>query len=339
MSDITYFNQVITSYSNNTIAEISKVYDGFIKKASVKPCYVVVDKFLCDLSAIPLFVFNNSLNYYTLELSQGANTSGVISLGNYFYSSNPVLTNIDPNYYNIYTFDHFINIVNNAVLSAYNILNAIPGAIPAGNAPPKFYIDPDTHLLTLYVSQSFLNKASPKINFWCNNNLTYDFFEGLNFLSYNFSYIPLISGRDTSFYNQDNLFNQITTGGVIYYKNSSNAKGDTVIKWNMCKGIVITSSLKTKKESFPVESPNNYNFNKLVSTDILANFDVQYSDNSKPLRVTYVAQSFDKKITLCDNDDINQISLKFWWYDKFNNLNPIYIVNNDVCTIRLAFIQ
>jgi len=338
---ITYFNQVITSASSNTVAEISKTYDSFIKKKIPgRDTYVVVDKFKIDLSSVPLIIFDPTPNAYSIELSCGALFSGRISLHTYFYSSNPGLPTSDPTYYWIYTFDKFIQILNNALAAAYT---AIVAGVPAGNAAPFFVIDHTTHILSLMVSASYIEGAVNQIMIYGNYGFILPFLEGMDWIGNNTSMVPLVNGRDARMCCRDRLVNQTTLGGVLYYQQITNAKADTIIKWNVCKGLVITSGLQTQGEAFPegqgITTTTGVVNNSLSSTNILMNFDLLYADNCRPLIVTYTAPSFDKKVLLNESSDINEISFKFFWYDKFNKMYPLHIFGNDICSLRIGFTE
>lgn len=342
-SPITYFNQVITSTTAGNIAEINKIYDSFFVQGSNKTLYVVVDKFKVDLAAIPLMVFNDTANYYTIELSVGAVFSGRVSLLPHFYTASPVLPVTNPAFYYIYTYDHFINILNAALAAAYAVLVAA-GVVPGGNAAPFYAVDPNSHVLSLYVSHSFIEGAANQIIMHVNHGLMLQYLEGLPFFLLNDDFInPLANGRDTRVECRDRVVNQVTMAGQLYYQQASNAKADTVVKWNICKGIVITSGLRTRREAFPsgegIDTPFGIVNNSLKSSDILMNFDVLYQDIARPLLLTYTASNFDKKILLKDRCDLNEISLKFYWYDKFNQLYPIHLVGNDCCSIRIGFTE
>jgi len=340
--NITYFNQVITSTTSTNNAEITKTYNGYFRKKSDNSIYIVVDKFNVDLSSIPLMIFNTAPNAYTVELSNGALSSGRISLMTGFYSTNTDLTPNNPEFYYIYTFDQMIQIINNALTTAYNALNAL-GGVPAGNASPFFHVDHSSHTLSLYATPSFIEGAVPQVNIWGNIGFAYTLCEGLPFFSVNSNLsTPSPTGRDVRFEVRNKLPDQVTYGGQLYHMMRSNAQADTLIKWNVCKGIVITTGLRIKKEPFPKESITTTNGivnNSLSTTDILSNFNILYGSNCRPLSVNYVAHSFDKRISLYDEDDINQISLKFFWYDKFNNLYPLTLVNEDTCSVRIAFTE
>jgi hypothetical protein len=339
---ITYFNQVITSTTSNTLAEVNKIYDGyFFKKKTAKDTFVVVDKFKIDLANVPLIIFDPTPNKYTIELSCGAVFSGRVSLHTHFYTTSTGVTATDPKFYYIYTVDHFLQIVNNALAAAYAV---IAGIVPVGNLAPFFTFDYATHIVSLYGTLSYLEGAVNQINVWVNTGLMLPFFEGFDFFAVNPSLVvPLANGRDTRFCFRDRLINQITLAGTLYYRQSTNAQADTVIKWNVCKGVVITSGLRTQREAFPegqgITTTTGIVNNSLSSSDILMNFDLLYSNNCRPLIVTYTAPSYDKKILLKDNIDLNEISIKFFWYDAFNRLYPLQIIGNDICSLRIGFTE
>jgi hypothetical protein len=334
MSEYTYLNEIITSQTSNGLAEMFKSYNrSFLNNAG----NIIIDKFKLPLTSIPLMIFDIAPNTYTVELTFGAFSSGIVSLHTFFYSywSGSGMTPQDPRFYYIFTPNHFLDILNQALSDAFVTLSVVPG-FPAAQVPPFFHMNPDSHILTLYGSSSYLETAGlNRINFYCNSRLSYQFLNGFTKLGLNSNLLsPLTSGRDTRFLFIDKLIGNITIGTVTLYTQPSESKADTIISWNVSKGIVLTTNLETRKEFFPEGTRGNNNV--LASSDILMNFDIQYQDNVRPLLLSYIAPTYDKKIKI-NYAKAEEIGLKFYWYDKNNKLYPIYIYKDDACTIRMVF--
>lgn len=345
MPNISYFNQVITSTTSTGIAEIKKTYDSPIfKRKDGKQYKLCVDKFKSMLTGIPMFIFDASVNAYTIELTTGALTSGRISLLPYFVSAwTGVMTATNPMFYYVYIYDQFVATLNRALADAFAIISVLP-AFPAGNTAPFFRVDPATHIISLYVSPDYLETSANLINIFTNAKLMYSFMTGMSFFGLNPNLLsPLVNGRDARFNCLNQFLNTVTIGGIEHHIQTTNSMADTLINWNICKGIVITTNLRTRNEGFPEGEQtavgafvNNSNLN---SIEILMNFDILYGNNSRPLLLNYVASTYDKMIDIVTNEDNNDIGLKFYWYDKNNKLYPLTIYGDDTCSIRLAFIE
>jgi len=332
--DRTYFNQVITSESSNGMAQVSKTYNkNFIEPKKDKQVAVCVDKFKMALTSIPLMIFDNSANHYTLELTWGLFTSGRISLAPYFYSIFPAGS---PFFFYIYHQSHFIDIMNQALTAGFTILSGSAGFPPA-QAAPFFYCDPDTHILKLYTTILYNEgTGANKIDIFLNTTLSYQYLDGFPKVGLTDVLVPLPTGRDARLLLYNKIINTQTIGGTIYYIHATDSKQDTVLKWNICKGIVITSNLKTKTEAFPTGDVGLF-YNNLQSTDILMNFDIIYNDNVKPILLNYTSYNHDKKINIMTTQDTSTVALKFYWYDANNLLYNLFIYRDDVCSVRLVF--
>lgn len=346
MENISYFNQVITARTSAGIAEVRKTYDkNFLNKKKGRNYKICVDKFKTMLTALPTVIFDTSTNAYTLELTTGALTSGRISLMPYFYSvwSTSTLSTLDPKYYYIYHHSHFIDILNKALVGAFGIISALP-AFPAGNTSPFFYCDETTHILKLYVSPDYLETSANRINIYFNNKMSYSFLDGVPKMVVNSDILnPAVNGRDDRLLCLNKIVNTETIGGIIHYIQSTDSMSDTIIKWNVCKGIVITTNLRIRQEAFPegerVATSGFVNNSNLSSYEILMNFDLLYGQNARPQILNYVANSYDKLIDIITTEDSSDIHLKFFWYDKDNVLYPLTVHADDTCSIRLAFVE
>ena len=155
--------------------------------------------------------------------------------------------------------------------------------------------------------------------------------------------IPSANGKDVRLLNLNKILNTITIGGITHYIQYTDSMSDTVVKWNMAKGIVITSNIGIRREAFPegeqIASTGFVNNAILNSREILMNFDILYGNNALPLLLNYISPSFDKTIDILDTETIGEMNLKFYWYDKTNKLYPLLLHNDDTASVRLAFIE
>lgn len=351
MSNRTYFNQAITSLNANGQAEISKTYsNSFLKVNGDSKYAVAVDKFRVELSGVPLLIWNPARFYYTIELVQGGVSSGVFDVGAYFYSvwTGSGMAATDPKFYYVYAYDHIINILNTAMAACYTAFAAAPGLIiPGGDVAPFFYVSPN-QLLNLYVSHTFIEGAANQYQIFVNNNLSYELLQGMPKLGINPDVLTsLPTYRDVRMLSFNNTVNAETYGGQVYYRQTTNSGVDSLIKWNVCMGVVITSNMETKQESFPeglYTFPTTGTINQTLNAtlngqNILMNFDILYTDNCRPLFLNYVSSDFKKFVNMTQSRDISNIGLKFWWYDRFNRLYSLTVYKMDGDSIRLCFLE
>ena len=147
---------------------------------------------------VPMFLFRQ--NAYFITLSYDGTT--VIRILQYI----PTNINQPPDGGNEYSYQNFINSLNNAFDSAFTTLKTAVPATPA-NLPPRFVFDPATQLISMYIEPGFVTgPISIGMNyklFQFIPNLCRTFFQSLNFIEYK----PAIT-----------LTNQVNIGGIDYIK-------------------------------------------------------------------------------------------------------------------------
>ena len=312
--------------------EPSNIYQRYARPLinKAEDYYISIDRFKIPLTTIPLFIFNNTPNYYYVNLTFNNNSfqSGQIPLTFIPWCDNLLPSN--QAYYYVYHFDTFIKMINKAIAQAFVVLQGLT-SLPGGARPPYFDISLPNFLLHYYAQEAYYEEdatASTKFQLYCNNHLV-QFLTGMpveyNALNYNSCRILCI--------NKQINMNIPSTG---YLQMTTNSGQDTLIKWNLCSGILFQSdSINITTEELP--HTNNTNNTDLNCKGILANFDIIYT-TPKPLELQYFADEY-KKIDLNGVQAIDVIDLKLFWYSKDNVAYPLYLGHGETYTVRFVFIK
>lgn len=325
-----YFNAIITDSESYGDATINKRYSSAFVPSG-KDYRLCIDKFYINLTSVPLMIFDNTNNAYSVELYYNGVYSGRIAV-----TYVPTLTNInqsDEMYYYVYNVDLFIEMVNAALYTAFTTLGGLI-TLPAGSVAPQFVFDSATKLLHLYADANYLSSLAHPIEIYMNNGLT-NYFQGFAMQIVG-SLLPKqgsSNGRDVLFLVIDKLVNNTTVGGKEYYIMTTNSGVDTVVKWNVCKGIYFTSAMGgIKHEGFPSTGSND-----VASSAIISNFDLVYGDSVQPLIAQYVLASPYKIVDMDSNNPIDLFDLSIYWYDKNNNAHLLKLYDGETATIRILF--
>ena len=334
------YQDILKSYNSfDTQMRYFKQYSqNIVEKAS--DYNLAIDRFYVPLSSVPIFIFNNTqvtdinkvttYSYYSVELSYNGIYSGQTFIQYIPRSGSSV--SADKFYYYVYGFGNFLEMINTTLSSAFTKLSGLV-TLPTDSIAPHFEIDYTNYMLSFVGQSNFYDSslASP-ITVYMNNPMQ-QFMSGIP-SSYNGSFS---NGRNIIF-KFSNLYNNIITwSSSDYYKMNSEYGTQTLIRWNIAKGLVFTT------DTIPVNTENlpaTLNQSLLISRGILANFDFIYtSDAPKPFSAQYILQSPYKQITLINDTPINVLDITVYWYDMDNNLYDTFIYSGEALSMRLVFLR
>jgi len=324
---IQYYD-VLQSYTgaNSQMRYYQQLSQALVDNAS--NYYLSVDRFNIPMSNVPIFIFNPSTNYYTVELVYNNIGSGPVSL---VYDPPELLPQTSAYYYYVYSYNKMIGMLNTALSTAFTILDGLV-TLPAGSIAPWFEIDPITHIMCLVAQVNFYAKTlTTPIKIFTNTNLQ-KFTVGIP-LSNN----PAVTnGRNVLFTIADYKNNTRVSSPSAFYVMSSEYGSQTLINWNVAVGFVFVSdTIPVNPEYLPIVKGQNL----LNAQKIVANFDfINTSDMTKGLVAQYVLQSPYKKMNLIGNNAIHSVDITVYWYDNLNNFYPIYLRQDETMSIRLLFI-
>jgi len=267
-------------------------------------------------------------------------------------SQNNGLQDISGEYYYVYTFQAFIDMINKAFLDAYNDFNSHHGGIHS--TPIWVQYDSDTGLLSYVCEYSYANDAGAQIYI---NSLLLNYLEAIQVDFYGFNqpaykdFKIIIKHNNT-----DHNYNSYALkGGTIpappanppYLKITQ--EYDCRYLWANIKSILFTSStIQTRDEYIPqVYNPNlttagigdnsfNPNFRSIVSYyDII--YDTQATNGANWRQYLYYNPNVYKWIDLVSDNELNNFNIEIYLQLTNGVLVPMMIPINASVDIKLLF--
>jgi hypothetical protein len=346
-------------FSNNTSAPINAIFQDQRSNPVVQRSSdyeLVVTKFTIPVQLIPIFIPNivdeNKLTTsYTVTLTWGANPPVQIPI--VYKPLNLDESDTESAVY-IYSYQHFIDLINIAYASAFAIVSAYAG-FPAGATDPPFLtFDSGSGLITMNAQTAYQNasanvysggtytpEADGEIGIYMNNEL-FDFFESWKA----FAREDDTAGRDQQILIMDNKNNAITTPVVGF---AMIQEFSTLYLWNDFHAIVIQSTLPTRNEWIQGALPTDYSESASITTGegasadyspILATFDVQTMISAERGVLQFVVGSEFKRIDLLSDNALQDIQISVFWQSKnYGQLFQLQIPQNKVMSMQLLFIK
>lgn len=236
------------------------------------------------------------------------------------------------NYYFIYNYRAFIDMVNTTFETAYNNLASVAGAIPGfpASTPPFITYNPTTYLMTFHFPQEYLDQPAPSSQIFAFMNYKlFTFFDGVEFefLSYQIGEGIRIKVLD---YNGTNFTSN-------YYLMSQ--EYNSLPNWNVFKSIQIVSSyLPIENELIPIPSyqdQGQYNSMSVVKDFVPV---YEYGPEFRTF-INYKNEGTYELINMNSNVPITTIDIAVYWLDRYGNRYLVSIPYNQILTIKFAFIK
>lgn len=248
--------------------------------------------------------------------------------------------NITP-YYWIYSYDWFVQMINTALLTAYNV-SVLPGLFPAA-LPPYFTYNSTTQLLSLIVPSFFVNLtapaiAIPTINFNFNFLQYLDAFPikllGLNNINGFDIMLDLKNGnvRDINAYG---LNGQLPANPPIYYKID---QSQIIIQyWNPIKKLLLTSeSIPVAKEYIQSGSTSSLN----PSLPIVTDFTPVVEQAGQQRTIAYYLPTAEyRKVNMLSELPLQKVSLKVFWEDLYGKIYLLNIGSYQSASVKIVFLH
>ncbi len=265
-------------------------------------------------------------------------TSGetfVIFVSNVPNSQPRAITPQDPNpmknpsdYYFIYNYRAFIDMINTTFQQAYtNLSVAAGGSLPITTAP-YITFNGSNNLMTFHCPPEYLGTLANPINIFMNYKL-FTFFDGVefDFLSYQSNEgvkIKVIDYQGTNFDGTNYLMSQ-------QYSSLPN--------WNVFKSIQIVSSfLPVENEIIPIPS---YEDQGLYNTLSIVKDFVPFYESGPEFRsfINFRFEGTYELINMNSNAPITTVDIAVYWLDRYGNRYLVSIPYNQVLTIKFVFIK
>lgn len=236
----------------------------------------------------------------------------------------------NPNdYYFIYNYRTFIDMVNNAFIDAFN---AISANLPIGTTAPFITYNGATSLMTLHASSQYLSSLPNPVNIYMNYKL-FTFFDGIEFL-----FNDYLQPKGVEILVKD--YNGTNFDGTYYLMSQ---QYPSLSSWNTFKSIQITSQfLPSESEIIPV--PNFSGINNSANTfntlSVVKDF-VPFYENGYEFRsfINFRFSGAYELIDLNSNVPISTVDINVYWLDRYGNRYLVSIPYNQILSIKFCFIK
>lgn len=253
-------------------------------------------------------VITKNLTFYPSDLVYGPPSAPT--------ASNPKVTRTL--YHAVYTFTHFLDMLNIALKSAYDDL----AAKPAGSAAPKMTFNPDTNRFSVVADATYANSGTPiKIYF---GYKLYQFFIGFN--------VTRVAHKAAD--GRDFRFGFLDTTGTITQDYS------TISNWNCLRTLQLKAPIMPTKDEY-VPASGCASSVKDATQPVLASFNPIPSNsagNSVPRsQIAFTLNSAHRLIDLVSSNALTKISLLVDWCDEVNNCYPLMLNYRELVQCKLCF--
>jgi hypothetical protein len=321
-----------------------------------KPCdyYLTVPRMTIPLRSIPIFrcvpidpsslyyIDENTLEYLvTIKAVGGGLDTTPITLAVQMDTSiqNGTPKNLD--YYSIFEYTRFIEMVNKAISDVWITVSNLPANVAtfSGVNPPFFYFNSQTQLIEYYGEE----QIAEKFELYFNKQLGV-FFQGFNsrinlsetllyqrVLDSNF--VLYFSGGYESFY-----ITQIN--GIDYFKFKSDY--DILGNWNTVQSIQVFSNIPINREFTDDFFESDRTQNTVTKFNLLLKeLFVFTTDNNQVVRtnIEYQADEFDLIEISKGCDVLRSFSIEVFYTTKDGQKFPLPIANDDSFFVKLMFIK
>lgn len=362
--DRKYYNISIANNENSSTYTYAQYKENLNQQLITNPSdyYLTVLRFQIPTADIPILIpeieswpntdVNKTIYTVTLEYTSGITYTATASVM-YIptvpptYSIPRPITAQDPNpmknpsdYYFVYNYRTFLDMVNNAFTTAYNDLLLQAGALPPGSAAPYFTYNGTNYLMTLHAPASYLTPVytippppqSGQINIYMNYKLS-TFFDGIesifnDYLSDKGIQILIKNYNGTNFDGTNYLMSQ---------------QYPSLNVWNVFKSVQIVSFfLPVESEIVPIPTFAGINSsNRTYNTASVVKDFVPFYENGPEFR-TFINFRFNGAYELIDlksNSPITTIDINVYWIDRYGNKYLLTIPYNQILTIKFCFIK
>ena len=328
--------------------------------------YMSIIRFTLDTQTLPIFIptiqtnllLNPTLNLnktiYSFQFSYGGFNSGEIfiewSPQNSFLEIPPLVTSgnisvqdITTGYYDCYTFEYFINLINQQMETAFNAFKASVVGFPVDAVYPIIAWDGSQNIARIILEKSFLN-SNPTPIFLFFNSALYNLFGSFNAVRNGYT---ITNGKnfqilviDYGGFNSYQLTDFIT--GVTYDVIEIIQEYSTISAWSPISSIVFTSntmpivSNQLSKPTVFVEGSslgnygNNSNFQQVI-TDLVTD-----TGFYKP-SITYNPTAEYRLISMSGNQPLTNVDISVFFKTRVGQLVPFRLGSGGTCTLKILF--
>jgi hypothetical protein len=330
--------------------------------------YMSIIRFTLDTPTLPIFIptietnatYNPTQNpnqtIYTFQFSYNGVYSPQI-----FIQWSPQNTYVEPpsfiqigsvtvqdntdGYYECYSFEYFISLINQQILAAFNAFAVSYGAgFPASAVAPIIAWDGSGNIARFIFENSFNDSNATPIYMYLNSPL-YNLFGSLNAINLGYN----TTGRnfqilvlDFGGFNTYQYVNYVQDPNVVYNVIEVIQEYSTISAWTPISSIVFTSntlpivSNQISKPTIFVESGilgnygNNSNFQQVI-TDLVTD-----SGFYKP-NIVYNPSAQYRLIDMTGNTPLTNIDVSVFWKTKLGQFVPFKLGSGATATLKILF--
>ena len=355
----TYYNALIVCDKTNVNSnDFQAEFEDTTSQAIVNQTgnyQFAIERFSMEGHNIPIWIPNISsgnTTTYSIKLNvilQGNNakifTSDEIFLQ---YVPKNIFNSGDPAYYFVYNYDNFVEMLNNAFVSAMANLQTKINNYTLLTNPPFIVYDGAVNLFSIYFDEQgfFTQTANENITLTFNNdlyNLLKTFYFKTNINGNNFKDIVIVNKGNNYFSGMNNLQNPVSATKVNYCL-MSQMQPSTNNCWSPVQSILFSSdSISLKPEIIGNASilgnnsqlgSGNSNNSQSMITDLV----LDISRSSDYLDMLVYQPAMHRWIDLSDSQYLKNFRFSIWWLNKYNQQRyPILLANNGCVTLKVLF--
>jgi hypothetical protein len=355
-----YYDMTISNLNNNNSKPPVAYYNDIRSSPIIYDPYkydLIIARWQLDTNYLPIFIpliqtasADPNLTIYsiTLEYSGSIGAPAYVSFSpQNLVAPIPPAPSVNQNqlqdnsqgYYDIYTYQYWIYLINTCFQTAYNNLNtAYAPALPTAYAPVMTY---DTQNNIAIINADVLGYGVGGIKIYFNQALSQ------LFSSFPFTINSFNDSNNRNFQLQINSFsvaNQAdypSFGTADFTAYQIFQEFSTISSWNPVMSIVLASNtlpIVPNNEGLPAiiinginqQQSGNNNIQSQVITDFVA--DGIY----KPI-VTYIPSGEYRRVSLVGDKPISNIDISVFYKDRLGRLNPVLLPAGCSATIKFLF--
>lgn len=314
---------IIANYSDNRDEELISDPEHWhlsIERADIDALYIPLFHFITG-------AYKVSLNYGVISSSQ-----------NVIYVPESTLTPQD-SLKPVYSINHFLKMVNDALLLAFDAIKASIPAINRPAYPPGFVYNSTTKLFSLIAETTYDTVTPPSgiAIFIGINTRLFNMLSGGWDVKYYGTAGPALDYNFNIYNQKNNIITLSDPAGVIPTKFAYDMKAEYVSS-NLkdATKLILTTSMPIAREYIPALEGNATTGSNSTQA-ILTDFSIgsQPEDVGRP-GYLYIPQ-YPRNIDLVGNIPIRNITMAVFWQDRAGALYPVYIPPHSSFTIKMSF--
>lgn len=339
--DHQYYNATISNLSYDKYTPdatyLANLNTPIIDKCSDYYCSII--RFTIPTGAIPILIYD-STNPYVVRMSY----NGFTANQSLIYTG--VISQSDPIYWYVYSYQRMLDFINQAFKTCYATLRAAAGNPPAlpANTSPFLLLNTDNTISVICPQSYATNDVKIYINVFLNT-----FFQNLEISDITADYFVRLAVK-----NNGNNAITVTTPplGIASVASFENRQPyQTLYNWNYIRSITFNSANIPINNEIVPNTPNVSNGNLPAGSDnfaattnnfkpILTDFEVPLQSGSDDFSfLQYYPQGPWRMIDMTSDQPLKTLNFNIVWTDRFGISHYLAIPPRQSITVKFAFIR